>query len=86
MFLQLLFSVLSVSAPGQPLNIQPFCEVIVWEKPSVPNGEITGYNVMFSFVGADSVTMRVEGDNTHYAVTIPIQRGEIQIKVFFYYL
>ena len=76
-----ILSLFSVTAPSVPLNVQPFCAVIVWEKPSSPNGKITGYDVMFIFLQGPSVTIRVEGDISHYVMAIPIPPGAMQIKV-----
>ena len=63
-----------------PLNVQPFCAVVVWEKPSFPNGKITGYDVMFTFLHSASIVIRVEGEITYYVITIPIPPGAMQIK------
>ena len=41
-----------------------YCEVIVWEQPVQPNGNINGYNIRFD--GID-VVERVNG-STHYAI------------------
>ena len=37
----------SSSAPSAPQNIRGFCNVIVWEEPQRPNGELTSYDIMF---------------------------------------
>jgi hypothetical protein len=71
----------AIAPPSVPLNIQPFCAVVVWEKPSSPNGKITGYDVTFTFSRSPSVTIRVEGDISHYVIDITIPPGAMQIKV-----
>ena len=75
-------ALLPVTAPGKPLSVRPFCNVIVWKKPTATNGKITGYEVMFSFSDGTTNTIRVDGDITHYVIAIPIS-GVIRIKVFY---
>ena len=68
-------------APSVPLNILPFCEVIVWEEPTSPNGNIIGYDVVFWFRNGSNVTIEVLGYNTVYVLDIPLPNEEIEIKV-----
>ena len=75
-------SLFSITAPSEPLNLQAFCNVIVWKKPNATNGKITGYEVMFTFLSdGTNNTITVEGDTTHYVIAIPIPPGEMRIEV-----
>ena len=33
------------TAPGPPSNVKGLCTVVLWGRPSQPNGKITGYEV-----------------------------------------
>ena len=57
--------------------------MIVWKRPSAPNGEITGYDVMFTFSDGTTRTERVDGDITHYVIAISIPSGVMRVKVYF---
>ena len=35
------------TAPGPPSNVKGLCTVVLWARPSQPNGKITGYEVQF---------------------------------------
>ena len=35
------------TAPGPPSNVTGLCTVVLWARPSQPNGKITGYEVQF---------------------------------------
>ena len=72
---------LSSTAPSEPLNVQSFCNVIVWKEPSSPNGVIIGYEVMLSFADSSTHNEIVSGDNTYYVIEMPLPPGPFEIKV-----
>ena len=42
------------------------CEVVVWDRPSEPNGVITSYELLF--LGSELPIQRTHDDTTHFTI------------------
>ena len=42
-----------LAVPSVPINVQSLGNVVVWETPSMPSGEITQYEIQFFIPGTD---------------------------------
>ena len=63
------------------MNVSAFCDVVVWEGPELPNGEITGYEVMFTFTNGSFITIPVHGNKQFLIISVQIPQDEMWIKV-----
>ena len=60
-----------------------FCDVVVWEEPELQtNGEITGYEVIFTFANGSSITIPVLGKKHFLVISTQIPQDAMWIKVF----
>lgn len=73
-------------APSAPIGVKGLCGVVVWRKPSRPNGEITAYDLKFFHLNKPSsaITRRLADDATHYVIggnDDPSGSGTVYVKV-----
>ena len=54
---------------GPPSNVKGLCTIVLWGQPSLPNGEIKGFDVQFYVRGRSYGTIRAKGrDNIYHIV------------------
>ena len=55
------------TAPGPPSNVKGLCTVVLWARPSQPNGKIRGYEVQIYIPNQwyGPVHSKKESDNYH---------------------
>ena len=55
--------------PSVPVDMQSFCDVVVWKTPIQQNGELIGYETEFTNPGArQTVTKQVSIDGNYYII------------------
>jgi len=55
--------------PGPPSSVKGLCRVVLWGQPSLPNGEIEGFDVQFYVRGRSYGTVRAKRrDNIYHIV------------------
>lgn len=82
---------MSFLAPTAPPNVYHTCDikVIVWDKPLLPNGNISRYDIEISFGNGSNITVvEHKGQNSYYLSDIlfyPPELYEVKVKITIYY-
>jgi hypothetical protein len=63
-----------IAPPSAPQSAQSFCDVLVWEKPAVTNGDILGYSVAFAFPNRTTSNSDVEGEKCFFVLPSSLPR------------
>ena len=56
------------TAPGPPSNMKGLCTVVLWARPSQPNGKIRGYEVQFYIPDGWSGAIRNKTESDIYHI------------------
>ena len=71
------------AAPSAPPSVHTFCDVIVWDAPTSPNGNIMGYDIMFNFQDRPSTMERVNSNYFLMGLEIPGETMGIEVYTLY---
>lgn len=70
------------AVPDAPDDVQRLCTVVVWQAPSQPNGEITGYEIEFE----PGMTHLLNSQTGFYLTTEEERKPGTLVKVTIMYM